>query len=185
MKKEILLLSLCLSISFASIQAQDKSKVSDVYATGTNVVSAGIGFGSSLSSYSGSQSPAISLQYERGLWQAGPGVISLGAYLGFKTSKYNGDGYSYKWSYTIIGVRGAYHFTQLKVKNLDLYGGVMLAYNNLHFTDSQGNSTRNYASTTGFSLFIGGRYYFAQNIGVFLELGYGVANANVGLSLKF
>ena len=186
MKRQILLLSAFFLISFTSLQAQDKSsKVSDVYAVGTNVVSAGIGLGSSLAGYNGSGSPAISLQYERGLWQAGPGVISLGAYLGFKTYKYNGDGYSWKWSYTIIGVRGAYHLTQIKVKNLDLYGGVMLAYNNVHFTDSQGSSTRTYGSTTGFSIFVGGRYYFAQNIGVFLELGYGVANANVGLSLRF
>ena len=185
MKKQILLLSVCILISLTSLQAQDKSKMTDEYAVGTNVVSAGIGLGSSLAGYGGSQSPAISLQYERGLWQAGPGVISLGAYLGFKTYKYNGDGYSWKWTYTIIGVRGAYHLTQIKVKNLDLYGGVMLAYNNVHFTDSQGSSTRSYGSTTGFSIFVGGRYYFAQNIGVFLELGYGVANANVGLSLKF
>src|SRR5664279_765547 len=160
MKKQIFLISLCFLFSLTSLQAQDKSKVSDVYATGTNVVSAGIGLGSSIAGYSyGSQSPAISLQYERGIWQAGPGVISLGAYLGFKTYKYNGAGYSYKWSYTIIGVRGAYHLTQIKVKNLDLYGGVMLAYNNLHFTDSQGNSAVSYGSTTGFSIFLGGRYY--------------------------
>lgn len=185
MKKQTLLLSLCLLISLTSLQAQDKSKVSDVYTVGTNVVSAGIGLGSSLAGYNGSGSPAISLQYEMGLWQAGPGVISLGAYLGFKTYKYSGDGYSWKWGYTIIGVRGAYHLTQIKVKNLDLYGGVMLAYNNVHFTDSQGSSTKSYGSTTGFSIFIGGRYYFTQNIGVFVELGYGVANANVGLSLKF
>jgi len=49
---------------------------------GTNIISAGIGLGSSILSYSGaSQSPALSLQYERGVWDiGGPGVISLGGY---------------------------------------------------------------------------------------------------------
>lgn len=186
MKKQILFVTVLIFISYATLHAQDKTKESNVYSIGTNVASVGVGLGSSIAGYSyGSQSPAISLQYERGLWEVGPGVISLGGYLGFKTYKYSGSGYSYKWSYTIIGVRGAYHLTQINVKNLDLYGGVMLAYNNLHFTDNQGNSTVSYGSTTGFSIFLGGRYYFTQNIGAFLELGYGVAYANLGLALKF
>ncbi|WKX77046.1 hypothetical protein [Zobellia laminariae] len=56
-----------------------------------------------------------------------PGVVSLGGYLGYKRFTYNNDffGNDYSWSYTIIGVRGAYHYTGLDVDNLDVYGGVM------------------------------------------------------------
>jgi hypothetical protein len=183
MKKGNFLLVTLLLISIISVKAQTYSK-------GINVVSAGVGLGSSIAGYTyGSQSPAISFQYERGLFDAGPGVISLGGYLGFKTYKYtydySGAHYSSKWKYTIIGVRGTYHLTQLKVQNLDLYGGLMLSYNNLSFSDNSGNSTASYGSASGFSAFVGGRYYFAKNIGVFTELGYGVAYVNLGLATKF
>ena len=170
-------------MSIISVKAQTYSK-------NTNVISAGVGLGSSIAGYTyGSQTPAISLQYERGLFEAGPGVISLGGYLGFKSYKYSydysGQHYSSKWKYTIIGVRGAYHLTQLKVENLDLYGGLMLSYNNVSFSDNSGNATASYGSAAGFSAFVGGRYYFAKKIGVFAELGYGVAYVNAGVALKF
>src|SRR5690349_19612724 len=76
------------------------------FVKGTNIVSAGIGLGSSILSYSGtSQTPALNLQYERGIWDmGGPGVISLGGYVGYKGYKYTGkfDAYNYsqKWHYT-------------------------------------------------------------------------------------
>jgi hypothetical protein len=167
------------------------------FEAGTNVISAGLGLGSSLGSgYTyGSQSPGISASYERGIWEAGPGVISLGGYIGYKSFKYGysdaGYVYSEKWNYTIIGARGAYHFTGLNVENLDLYAGVMIAYDNLSFSysDNAGNSgTGNigsYNSGLGASVFAGARYYFAGNLAVYGELGYGVSILGIGLSYKF
>ncbi|HET6252791.1 MAG TPA: hypothetical protein VFE32_01890 [Puia sp.] len=167
------------------------------FEAGTNVVSAGIGLGSSLASgYTyGTQTPGFSAGYERGIWEAGPGVISLGAYVGFKGFKYGyvdaGYAVTEKWNYSIFGVRGAYHFTGLNVENLDLYAGVMIAYDNLSFSysDNAGNSYAgnigSYNSGLGVSIFAGARYYFAGNLGVFGELGYGVSILGVGLSYKF
>src|ERR1044072_9560322 len=77
---------------------------------GTNVISAGVGLGGHYGSYTyGSQTPAISVQYEKGVWDiGGPGVISLGGYAGTKSYKYSSD-YGFgayhskdKWNYTII-----------------------------------------------------------------------------------
>ena len=109
MKKSVLFSIVMLVVSVIStvpVKAQ-------TYEVGTNVISGGLGLGSSIAggfTY-GSQSPGISLQYERGVWEVGPGVISLGGYLGFKSYKYNyNDGinaYSEKWNYTIVGARGA------------------------------------------------------------------------------
>ena len=167
------------------------------FEAGTNVISGGIGLGSSLASgYTyGTQSPGFSLSYERGIWEAGPGVISLGGYLGFKTFKYGysdaGYVYSEKWTYSIFGVRGAYHFTGLNVENLDLYAGIMIAYDNLNFSYSDnagfsgGGNIGSYNSGLGVSVFAGARYYFAGNLGVFGELGYGVDILGIGLSYKF
>jgi hypothetical protein len=170
------------------------SQDSKAYKVGDNIISAGIGLGSSIGSFSyGTQTPGFSAQYERGLWKAGPGVISLGAYVGIKSFSYDysdyGDSYQSKWNYTIIGVRGAYHYTGFKVDKLDVYGGLMLSYDALSFSES-GSNGQSYSgtatgSTTGLTVFIGGRYYFAGPLAAFAELGYGVSYLNLGLACRF
>ena len=162
------------------------------YKIGNNVVSAGVGLGGSLGNYShNAQTPAFSVQYERGIWEIGPGVVSLGGYVGTKTYKYSysdpyyGSGhYESKWTYTIVGVRGAYHYTGLTIPNLDVYAGVMASYNAVSYKDNSGSSLH-YGSTVGATGFVGGRYFFAKILGGFAELGYGVSYLNVGLCLKF
>ena len=68
MKKTCLLL-------FAAFISLSLSAQDQTYKKGTNVLSAGIGLGSSLAGYTyGSQSPGISLQFEHGFWDAGPGL---------------------------------------------------------------------------------------------------------------
>jgi hypothetical protein len=155
------------------------------FEAGTNVVSAGIGLGSSLANgYTyGTQSPGFSASYDRGIWEAGPGVISLGAYIGFKSFSYPME--DAKWNYTIIGARGAWHFTGLNVDKLDLYGGLMLSYDNLSFSANDGYAPGSYSSNVELTPFVGARYYFANNLGAYAELGYGVAILSIGLSYKF
>jgi hypothetical protein len=189
MTRKLLVLSV-LFLAGIAVHAQTFQK-------GTNVVSAGVGLGSSILSYSGSkQTPALSLQYEKGLWDiGGPGVISLGGYVGYKGYKYAGKSGSYeydqKWNYTVIGVRSAYHYTGLEVDKLDVYGGIMLSYNILKYKFSDNSTSAplvsegSYGSTVGFSLYLGGRYYFTDNLAAFAELGYGVSYLNLGLALKF
>jgi hypothetical protein len=180
MKKISILLLLAIAVTtIANAQAFDK---------GTNVLSAGVGLGSSILSYSGAnQTPAISLQYERGSFPIGDiGVISLGGYLGFKSYNYDyGSGYKAKWSYTIIGARSAFHLKVAKVPKFDPYGGVMVSYNYLKFKDASGYSTGAYGSAAGFTAYVGAKYYFANKLGAMAELGYGVSYLTIGLSLKF
>jgi hypothetical protein len=183
--KKVLLLLVLVTAAASRLSAQQ-------FVTGTNMISAGIGLGSSLGSFSyGSQSPALSLQYERGIWDiAGPGVISLGAYVGRKSFKYSFSGYTEKWGYTVIGVRSAYHYNGIHSDKLDVYGGLMLAYNILHYSykDSQGNhfgGSGNYGSTAGLSLFAGGRYFFSSQVAAFAEIGYGVSYLTLGIGFKF
>lgn len=189
MQKRPLLYALLL-FAVTSVKAQN-------FVKGTNIVSAGVGLGSSILSYSGAkQSPAISLQYERGIWDiGGPGVVSLGGYLGFKSykysDKYSSYNYSEKWRYTVIGVRSAYHYNGIKADKLDVYGGIMLSYNILNYSYSDngpsgGYSNKgSYGSNAGFSLYAGGRYFVSKNLALLAELGYGVAYLNLGLALKF
>jgi len=183
MKKLIFILSFV--VAATSLYAQP-------FVKGTNVLSAGIGLGSSLGSFSrSSQTPALSLSFEKGVWDiGGPGVISLGAYAGRKSYKYSTSGYEEKWGYTIIGVRSAYHYNGIQNDKFDVYGGVMLSYNILNYTfkDNSGNNINgggHYRSGTGFSLYAGGRYFFSSNLAAFAELGYGVSYLTLGLAYKF
>jgi hypothetical protein len=186
MKKIILLLPFASAL--LSMHAQEFEK-------GTNVASATVGFGSAILSYStASQSPALGFQFEHGTWTLGPGTVSLGGYVGLKSYKYSGKGSGYsfdeKWNYTIVGVRSAFHYGGFNVPKLDVYAGVMLAYNILHFsyTDNVGSTpysaSGNYGSTTGFSLYVGGRYYFTPQLAALAELGYGAAYFNFGIAYR-
>jgi hypothetical protein len=174
---------------------------------GTNVISAGIGFGGhyGIGTY-GSQTPGISAQFEHGTWEiGGPGIISLGGYVGIKSYKYEYSeaGYypnyvqysvSEKWSYTIVGVRSAYHYNGINSDKFDVYGGLMLSDNILSYkyTNSDplyngiyNDLNKSYGSFISLTAFVGGRYFFTDNIGAFAELGYGVAYLNLGVAFKF
>jgi hypothetical protein len=119
-----------------------------------------------------------------------PGVNSLGGYVGYKGYSYSATDYSEKWHYTVLGVRSAYHYNGLNVEKLDLYGGVMLSYNILSYSYSDiggynFSGSGSYGSTVGFSLYVGARVFFTDNLAVLAELGYGVAYLNVGIAAKF
>jgi len=160
------------------------------FVQGTNVINAGFGVGGSFSP-GGFGSPSaglgLSASYERGIWEVGgPGVISLGGYLG--TTRYSGNtGFNnekFRWRYYIIGARGAYHFNGLNVENLDVYGGAMLSLNIASFNDDDGLIDNIDTFPSG-SVFVGGRWYFTQNFGVFAEAGYGVSFLTLGASFRF
>lgn len=158
---------------------------------GSNVIGVGIGVGGGYGSgfTYGSQSPAINLQFERGMWSmGGSGVVSLGAYAAFKTYKYD-YGYSNfnsKWNYTIFGVRSAYHYNGISSDKFDVYGGLMLAMRIVSYTSNETIYNYNYgASDVILTGYVGGRYYFNDNFGGFLELGSGISLLNIGLVYKF
>ena len=183
MKKStfLALVFLALTTGYAKAQSFD---------VGNNVISAGIGLGSTLDGYGhNSSTPGFSVQYDRGIWEVGPGIISLGGYLGFKGYKYSNADYQEKWNYTIVGARGAYHFTGLDVENLDVYGGLMLSVNHLDFSyhsyDGSVYNGGSYGGDLGLSPFVGAKYYLSGNLAAYGELGFGVDVLNIGLAYKF
>jgi len=190
MKYSIVLLACCLAWSFPG-----RGQSFDI---GDDVIGLTFGIGGHYSVYGPgytSQSPAIGIHYEKGMsWEAGPGVIGLGAYVGYKSLRFKRYDYpvhfDYKWSYTILGARGAYHYEFLD--NLDTYAGLLLAFNVVSRTDNTyadtGYNSPGYAgsgSDVGLTLFIGGKYYFSDNFAALLELGYGIAYLNLGVAYKF
>ncbi len=179
----------------------------------TRIINAGIGIGGGNyysgiigSGYSTSTSPALSLSYEQAIKKKlGPGYIGVGGYLGFQSESitntyfYDNNGYTgnfyYKdsWKYYMIAARGAYHWDVLNFKKGEIYGGLLvgLRFQSYSYTTNNPDPAAfNYSVSSGsvfptFSLFVGGRWYFAKNIAVFGELGYGISYLTGGLSFRF
>jgi len=124
---------------------------------------------------------------EWGLWEAGPGVVTIGPELGVSTSSgYNGY-YTYSnygattW---IIAGRGAWHYGW-EVKGLDTYGGfsVGVGFHSYHY-DYNGTQTYNQTIPV-FGGFLGGSYFLSDGFGFNAEFGYDVTYFQVGVIFKF
>ena len=182
--KRILLLSV-LVIFIASLSFGQMA-----YKKGDQVVNLGIGLGGFAGAY-GSGGIAITGGYEYGIHEN----VSLGGVVGYSSSSETvwGD-YGWKYTYILIGARGAYHVDLMKNPNIDTYGGILLGYN---IVSSKVTGTSPYvayggwgsysasASYLAYGVFVGGRYYFNPNLAVQAELGYGLGILNVGIAYKF
>jgi hypothetical protein len=170
---------------------------------GDNVLGVGVGIGGNYGiGFTGngvSQSPAIALHFDHGMGDLGPGTWGLGGFVGYKSYKYSYDNIyyfnnytsSYKWTYTVIGARGTWHYNEWHGNDkLDTYGGLMLAYRAASFKDETkypaGVSAFSEGSYSGITLsgLIGARYFFTDKIGAYLEAGFGVSVLQLGLAVK-
>ena len=174
--KKLITLIFVLAISFSFTQAQ-------VYHKGMNTLNLGIGPGLA-GIYGTMDVPAISLGFQAGVHEK----ISVGGIVGYSSSSYGEADYTWTYTYFFIGARGEYHFVDLDVKDLDLYAGLTLGYNIVSVSEPTGYSNYfNYSAGTSYLLYgfhVGGKYFFTDRIGAFLELGYGVGYITVGVTFK-
>lgn len=184
------------SIAFFAF-AQQRS-FAQGFGVGDNVASFGLGLGGNYgaSAIYSSQTPALGLGYERGIMELGPGVLGIGGYLGHKSLGYRNAGLGFEddrsWRYLILGVRGNWHYNEWHgIDELDIYGGLMLSYNSVKYTDNTiypagfPITSSSASSGLGLSALLGGRYYFTDALAGQLELGYGVSYASIGIAYKF
>ncbi len=161
-----------------------------VFEEGAKFLHAGLGVGSPYA-YSGSKMgvPPLHASFEMGVTDK----IGVGGLIGYTSSTWDQafftTNYSWKFSYLIIGARGAYHF--LDHEKIDAYGGAMLGYNiaSAKFESNDADLERLVTEPSvgglAFGAFVGGRYMFSDNSGVFAELGYNIAWLSVGYTAKF
>lgn len=155
------------------------------FENGTQVASVGIGVG-------GSYGTPITAQYEKGVYDiSGNQAIGVGGFLGYGASSEDFMYGEFKYSNLLIAVTGNYHYS---VKAFDLYGGLRLGYNvasaSTEWKDPSDESLYggSYSASSGgfiYTIHIGARYYFNDNFAAMAELGYGIANLNIGVSYKF
>lgn len=190
MKKLNLILAgtLAMVLTSGSLFAQ-KSEGS--FEEGTTTVNIGIGvgrgsfgsYGTYGSAYYGYGSGlGLKAALERGMWQLGPGVLSLGAELGgsFTSARLSG----YKSNIVVAAVRSAYHFGW-GVDNLDTYAGLSVGpgFRSYNYYDGVDIKTKHDVIVTP-GAFVGGTYYFSPNIGVNVEAGYDITVIQGGIIFK-
>ncbi|MDR2921244.1 MAG: hypothetical protein LBV72_18010 [Tannerella sp.] len=189
MVKKIFLAFTLMSCFFFHANAQD------LFAKGDKVVSVGVGIGSYLGGSGYKMSvPPILATYDQCIIDGlikGKASIGVGGYLAYTANKWettiSGYDYGYKYSYMIIGARGTFHYQAMD--KLDTYGGAMLGYdivNSRYFgDDAYSAASKASGSELAYSLFVGARYYFMDNLAAFAEVGYGIAALELGISYKF
>ncbi len=203
MKKWNLFLAATFMLSFIVVSAQNIVKGDKIInlglGLGTNYTAGGAGFSNSFLPISASMEMII----KDGIFSDGKGAVGIGGfaqYMNYKYSVYSNpdigggiiNGLTLKsaqvsplssdWKYNkfIIGPRLYLHYNFLD--KLDTYTGFMLG---LDFV-SWGNGSSDYNHTAfAWEWFIGGRYYFNDNLAGMLELGYGATFVNIGVACKF
>lgn len=153
------------------------------YAKGDNLLNIGIGVNSF---YNGGIPLGVS--FEASITDQ----ISAGVNADYLSNKYaSGTNVEYKFTALYFGARVSYHVNELlniEQEKIDLYGGLTIGYRSFGWKDnySGGTLSGRYGSGIYFGGYIGGKYYFSNNIGAFAELGaIGSTNARVGLGFKF
>ncbi|MEM6803677.1 MAG: hypothetical protein AAF696_19895 [Bacteroidota bacterium] len=121
--------------------------------------------------------------------------LGAGPYVGFVNYSFGSGASKYSYRFITFGVRGDFHYSalleevldaNLNSDKLDLYVALLLGYQTTSYSGPDGSIFRGAFNNRGNSgLAIGGRYYFSEKLGVFVEAGrilYG--SLNLGLSLK-
>lgn len=182
MKRSLLAIAIAIMFSLSSF-AQE-------FEEGDKILNLGIGFGST--TYGGSlystAIPPVSASFEVGIKDGvlDEGSIGVGGYLGFSRYKWEYLSWGYNYTNLILGARGVFHYPFMD--KLDTYGGLLLGFrivSSKEFGDAVFGY--NYSATSSglaTSLFVGGRYYFSDNLAAMLELGYGISYINLGIALK-
>lgn len=184
MTKKIFFILALMGGIVSGIQAQS------VFSKGDKVLHLGVGVGSYLggTNYT-STIPPLQVSYEQGIVGNlidGNASIGVGGYAAYSANKWKYDSDNgYKYSYVIVGVRGAFHYQF--IDKLDTYAGAMIGYNIVSGTwFGSGTETVSgaSASSVAYSTFLGARYYFTDKVAIFAEVGYGIAALELGVAFK-
>jgi len=172
--------------------------VADPMLPGTWTLNVGFGPGTNWQgSYGRGFLPAYQVAVERGMWEVGPGVITIGGETGGTFFNYRGTDsrygpgttYTYHYVELVVAARAAYHYGW-NVVGLDTYGGIAAGPRFVLFSydlpDSYTGDVINEPPTVGFGggPFVGASWYFTELIGVNAELGFNITYAQIGMVFR-
>jgi hypothetical protein len=147
---------------------------------GSLFVNVGVGFGAGYKNPTYNTPWGFKVAAEYGMWQAGPGVITLGPEIGgtFSSQHVNND--SYVSSTFVVAGRAAWHYGW-DVPGLDTYGGFSagIGFNHYTYYGSDASNPLPY-----FGAFAGASYFVTPGFGFNSEFGYDITNFQVGVVFK-
>ena len=138
------------------------------------VINAGIGLGTTFSTFNANFGLPIGAGIEYGITTLESGSIGFGGDVGFVS----GSGITM----TTFGIRGSYYFTELlelDEPNLDTYAGLGIYYRNFSYE----NTTIDWGSGAYAAFHVGARYYFSESVGAYAEIGNNWGWFNLGVVL--
>lgn len=184
-----------------SIFSISKLALAQEMTPGTNFLSIGIGPSVNYwNLYHSGGTPAFKVTLDRGFKQAGPGTITLGASLGFFSKYYkstyydNGFAYSYKSTWTFVSsvFRAGYYYNleEADIQDLNVYGGVGLGllYEGYKYTHTGPNHPGFIRDDAGMhflmNFYLGANYFLSPKTAIYVEFGYDITYATLGLTFK-
>ncbi len=157
----------------------------DPVKVGSWTINAGVGPATPFFGNGAGFGPAMKGSFETGMWDAGPGVITLGGETAFSFFTYHyGKGWNESWVNLIFAARGGYHYGW-DVEGLDTYAGVPLGIGFSAHSGDKHPGSRGYAPVFPYAgIFFGASWFFNKSIGINGEVGYNSTYANIGVIFK-
>jgi hypothetical protein len=181
----VILMAFCLSIaneSNAQRRGGGNGPVTPVR-VGSVILNLGVGVGHPYKSAINS-SFGTKAALEFGLWQAGPGVITLGGEVGasFANKEWNNRNGDYKARTVVVAIRSAWHYGW-KVKGLDTYGGLATGLGFHHRNYNNGDDDLSEVNPV-VGAFVGASYFVSPNFGFNAEAGNDITAFQAGIVFK-
>jgi len=151
---------------------------------GSVTFNAGVGVGNEYNSNYYNSAFGTKAAIEAGLWQAGPGVISLGGQVGGTFSNGGRSTFDdYRARTFIVAGRSAWHHGW-KVKGLDTYAGLSAGAGFNQFSYNRNGTIRENEVVPVFGAFVGASYFVTPSFGFNIEAGRDITQIQGGIILK-
>jgi len=185
MKKKLIIISLLIfTLSQTTCTTYAKGQL-DPVKLGTWVINVGIGPGTHTFGNGAGFGPALKGSFETGMFDLGPGVITLGGEAAFSFfSQHYGQDWNETWVNFMFGARAAYHYGW-DVEGLDTYCGVPLGIGFCAHAVDENPGSKGYSPVYPYvGIFFGASYFFTKSVGINGEFGYNSTYANLGVIFK-
>jgi hypothetical protein len=180
--KKVLFVVVIVLSGFSIVNAQTGNIPVTPMRRGSVLLNAGVGVGAEYNDHYYNRGFGTKVAAEWGLWQGGPGVITLGAEAGgsFSQGGYRND---YHVRTAIAGIRSAWHYGW-KVKGLDTYGGFStgIGFHHYEYKDFADHDENKVIPV--FGAFVGASYFVTSAFGFNAEAGYDITNFQVGVVFR-
>ena len=172
MKKQNVLSAILFGLGIglsAFAAAQTVKGQMNAFEKGSVTFSAGVGVGKEYNSNYYNTAFGTKAVVEAGLWQAGPGVITLGGQVGGTFSN-GGTLDNYKAHTLVVAGRSAWH-NGWDVRGLDTYAGLSAGAGFNQYTYNKNGTVKQSEVLPVFGAFVGASYFITPSFGFNVEAG--------------